>query len=61
MNFYVIWINLLLMKHNLINLDWIVNNLIVHNLLVNFLKSCSAAVLKNQKQLLADVFLNRCS
>ena len=33
-NFYATWINLLLMKHKLINFGWI--NLIVHNLLINF-------------------------
>ena len=31
---HVTWINRLLMRHKLINFDWIVNNLIVHNLLI---------------------------
>ena len=35
--FYVTWINLLLMKHKLVNFDWIVNNLIVCNLLIIYL------------------------
>ena len=35
--FYVTWINLLLMKHKLINFNWIVNNLIALNLLINYL------------------------
>ena len=35
--FYVTWINLLLMKHKSINFDWIVNTLVVHNLLINYL------------------------
>ena len=35
--FYVTWINLLLMKHKLVNFDWIVNNLIVRNLLIIYL------------------------
>ena len=59
--FYVTWINLLLMKHILINFNWIVNNLIVYNLLINYLNlkrvsteatahHCSVVVLKNQKQ-----------
>ena len=52
MNFYVIWINILLMKHNLINLDWIVNNLIAHNLLINYLNLVKESV---QKQLLTAV------
>ena len=69
-----LWISLLLMKQKLINFGWIVNNLIVHNLLINYLKlfkfrvnteaaahRCSVAVLKNQKQPLADVLQNRCS
>ena len=33
--FYVTWINILLMKHKLINFDWIVNKLIVLNLFIN--------------------------
>ena len=64
-HFYVTWINLLLMKHKLVNFDWIVNNLIVHKLLINYLKKagvrrCSVAVLKSQKQRLADVLQNSC-
>ena len=54
------------MKQKFIKFNWIVNNLISHNLLINYLKlkqatahHCSAAVLKNQKQPLADVLQNR--
>ena len=35
--FYVKWINLFLIKRKLIIFDWIVNNLIVHNLLISYL------------------------
>ena len=35
--FYVTWINFLLMKQKLINFNWNVNNLIVHNLLITYL------------------------
>ena len=59
------------MKHKLIDFDRIINNLIVHNLSINYLTKrvnteaaahwCSVAVLKNQKQTLADVLHNRCS
>ena len=62
------------MKHKqIINFDRIVNNLVVHNLLINYLNlkirvntevaahRCSVAVLKNQKQPRADVLQNRCS
>ena len=45
-------INLLLMKHKLINLDWIVNNLIVHNLLIDYLNLIKESI---QKQLVTDV------
>ena len=50
--FYVTWINLWLMKHNLINFDWIVNNLIVHNLLKNYLNLIKESI---QRQLLIGV------
>ena len=71
--FYITWIKILLMKHKLINFDWIVDNLIVLNLLINHLnqywrvhtevaaRRCSVAVIKNHKQPLADVLRNRCS
>ena len=60
--------NLILAKY-LISVD---APLIVHNLLINYLNlkrvitetaahRCSAAILKNQKQPLADVLQNRCS
>ena len=59
------------MKHKLIDFDRIINNLIVHNLLINYLTKrvnteaaahwCSVAVLKNQKQTLVDVLHYRCS
>ena len=49
--FYVTWINLLLMKHKLINFDWIVNNLIVRNLLINYLNLIKESI---QKQLLTE-------
>ena len=49
--FYKTWINLLLTKHKLINFDWIVNNLIVHNLLINYLNLIKESI---QKQLLTD-------
>ena len=49
--FYVTWINLLLMKHKLINFDWIVNNLIVFNLLKNYLNLIKESI---QKQLLIE-------
>ena len=36
--FYLTWINVLLMKHKFINFEWIVINLlIVHNLLINYM------------------------
>ena len=35
-DFYVTWITLLLIKHKLINFDWIVNDLIVHTLSINY-------------------------
>ena len=35
--FCVTWINFLLIKNKFINFDWIVNNLIVCNLLINYL------------------------
>ena len=56
--FYATWINLLTMKHNLIYLDWIVNNLIVHNLIINYLNLMKGSI---QKQPLATVLQNRCS
>ena len=53
------------MKHKLTNFDWIFNKLIVDNNL-NFIRvnteaaahQCFVAILKNQKQLLADVLQN---
>ena len=49
--FYVTWINLLLMKHKLKSFDWIANNLIVRNLLVNYLNLVKESI---QKQLLTE-------
>ena len=40
------------MKHNLINFDWIVNNLIIHNLLINYLNLIKESI---QNQLLTVV------
>ena len=40
------------MKHKLINFDWIVNNFIVHNLLINYLNFIKESI---QKQLLTTV------
>ena len=57
------WINLLVMKCKLINFNWVVNNLIVHNLLI--IQTYSV-----QKQLLtvfcscfknSEAVINRCS
>ena len=60
-------------NETLINFDCIFNNLIAHNLLINYLNlqkrvnteaathRCSIAVLKNQKLLLVDVPQKRCS
>ena len=42
------------MKHNLINFDLIFNNLIVHNLLINYLNLVKESI---QKQLLIGVLL----
>ena len=63
--FYVLWINLLLMKHKLINFDWIVSNLIVCNLLINYLNLIKESI---KKQLLSkkmffeiDVLKNFCN
>ena len=44
--------NLLLMKHKLIDFDLIVNNLFVHNLLINYLNLIKESI---QKQLLTGV------
>ena len=52
--FYVTWINLLLMKHKLINFHWIVNNLIVRNLLITYLNLIKES---GQKQLLTEQML----
>ena len=46
--FYVTWINLLFMKHKLINFIWIVYNLIVRNHCLNLIKELI------QKQLLTE-------
>ena len=58
---FQIYISVPLIKHKLINLDRIVNNLIVHNLLINYLNLKSV-----QKQLLTVVLqskaaVSRCS
>ena len=50
-NFYETRINYLLMKHTLINFDWIVNNLIVRNLLINYVNIMKESI---QKQLLSE-------
>ena len=39
------------MKHKLINFDWIVNDLIVHNLLINYLSLIKESI---EKQMLTD-------
>ena len=49
--FYVTLIGLLLMKHKLINFDWIVNNLIVCKLLTHYLNLIKESV---QKQLFTE-------
>ena len=49
--FYVIWINLFLMKHKLINFNWIVNDLIFRILLINYLNSIKESI---QRQLLIE-------
>ena len=49
--FDVTWINLLLIKYKLLNFDWIANNLIVRNLLINYLNVTKESI---QKQLLLD-------
>ena len=41
------------MKHKLINFDWIVNNLILHDLLINYLILIKESI---QKQLLTAVY-----
>ena len=46
--FYFTWISFLLMKHKLINFYWIANNLIVRNLLINYLNLIKGSI---QKQL----------
>ena len=50
--FYVAWNNLLLMKHILINFDWIINNLLFHDLLKNYLNLLKGSL---QMQLLTGV------
>ena len=52
--FYIIWINLLITSHKLINFSWIINNLIVHNLLIDYLNLMNKSI---QKQLLTGVLL----
>ena len=47
--FYVIKINILLVKYKLINFDWIVNNFIVPKLLINYLNLIKESI---KKQLL---------
>ena len=55
--FYATWINLLLMKHKLLNFDWFVNNLIVRNLLITELNKTVNTEAAAQW---ADFLGNRC-
>ena len=52
--FYVTWINLLLMKHKLINFDWIFTNVIVRYLLIIHMNLIKESI---QKQLLTEQIL----
>ena len=52
--FYVTCISLFPMKHKLINFDWIVNNFIVANLLINYLNLIKDSI---QKQLFTEQML----